>query len=190
MYCSHCGQAADTTARFCGRCGQRLWTGSATPAQAPAARTALLVVVVILGSLPVLGILAAIAIPAYHDYTVRSRVAAAHALGERAAAAVAAYHAETGQWPQTLADTGVTLPASAEVQALTVDGGNGVITLTLARAPVAGRSLLLAPVHTDAGTLEWDCVNLDLQPRHLPQACRGDAAAASDDEHDYGSVTL
>jgi Tfp pilus assembly major pilin PilA len=154
-----------------------------------------LVVVIVLGLVTLLGILAAIAIPAYHDYTVRSRVAAAHAVGERATVAVSAYFADHGQWPATLADAGFTLQPSDAVHALTVDSGNGAITVVLGQDPVAGRSLLLAPVETTTGVFDWDCVGLDLQPRHLPQACRpnrgdDDAIDDEDNETENGSVTL
>ncbi len=154
-----------------------------------------LVVVIVLGVITLLGILTAIAIPAYQDYTVRSRVAAAHAVGQRATVAVSAYYADHGQWPETLADAGFTLPASGDVHALSVDSGNGVITVVLAQDPVAGRSLLLAPIETTPGVFDWDCMGLDLQPRHLPQACRadrGDDDAINDEDNDTenGSVTL
>jgi type IV pilus assembly protein PilA len=153
-----------------------------------------LVVVVVLGVITLLGILAAIAVPAYQDYTVRSRVAAAHAVGERATVAVSAFYADHGQWPETLADAGFTQPTSGEVHALSVDSGNGVITVVLAQDPVAGRSLLLAPVETTPGVFDWDCVGLDLQPRHLPQACRADQGddelATEDNDTENGSVTL
>lgn len=154
-----------------------------------------LVVIIVLGLVTLLGILAAIAIPAYQDYTVRSRVAAAHAVGQRATVAVSAYYADHGQWPETLADAGFTLPASGDVHALSVDSGNGVITVVLAQDPVAGRSLLLAPIETTPGVFDWDCMGLDLQPRHLPQACRadrGDDDAINDEDNDTenGSVTL
>jgi type IV pilus assembly protein PilA len=55
----------------------------------------------------IIGILAAIAIPAYQDYTIRSQVTEGLNLAGSIKAAVAETFAQTGRWPKTLTDIGV-----------------------------------------------------------------------------------
>jgi type IV pilus assembly protein PilA len=55
----------------------------------------------------IIGILAAIAIPAYQDYTIRSQVTEGLNLAGAVKAAVAETFAQTGRWPKTLTDIGM-----------------------------------------------------------------------------------
>jgi type IV pilus assembly protein PilA len=55
----------------------------------------------------IIGILAAIAIPAYQDYTIRSQVTEGMNLAGAVKAAVAETFAQTGRWPKTLTDVGI-----------------------------------------------------------------------------------
>ena len=55
----------------------------------------------------IIGILAAIAIPAYQDYTIRSQVTEGMNLAGAVKAAVAETFAQTGRWPKTLTDIGI-----------------------------------------------------------------------------------
>lgn len=62
----------------------------------------------------IIGILAAIAIPAYQDYTIRSQVTEGMNLAGAVKAAVAETFAQTGRWPKTLTDIGIVDAAGAE----------------------------------------------------------------------------
>jgi hypothetical protein len=146
-------------------------------------------VVVALLAVMWLGIMAAIAIPAWQDYTVRSRVAAAHAAGLRAAEAVGRHHAAQGRWPQTLADTGYAAPLPEDLAGIEIEGEQGVLVLTFDRPPLVGLSFMLIPTQQD-GRLHWACVNRDLPERQLPSACREDAGVVADEEQPMESVTL
>ena len=55
----------------------------------------------------IIGILAAIAIPAYQDYTIRAQVSEGMTLAADIKAGVAEYMAQTGEWPADLAEAGV-----------------------------------------------------------------------------------
>ncbi len=129
----------------------------------------------------IVGILAAVAIPAYQDYTVRARVS--EGLGLAAAAKTAV--AETAQSGTvaladiTQANTGYTSPpASTNVTSVAI-GNGGVITVTM--APAAQNVVLtLSPVQAAAGDpITWTCATPDAtQYKWVPAECRNAAAEA------------
>ena len=61
----------------------------------------------------IIGILAAIAIPAYQDYTIRAQVSEGMTLAADIKAGVAEFMAQTGMWPADLAEAGVTSAGGA-----------------------------------------------------------------------------
>ena len=64
----------------------------------------------------IIGILAAIAIPAYQDYTIRAQVTEGLTLASDIKAGVAEYMAQTGSWPADLAEAGVSSVAPCAIQ--------------------------------------------------------------------------
>jgi type IV pilus assembly protein PilA len=112
----------------------------------------------------ILGILLAIAIPAYQDYTVRTRVSEGLnvATASKLAVSETRLNSATGIWPVTNAAAG--LPntiTSPEVQNIQV-GAAGLITISynaIGGRVAAGQTILLTPSITDtvAGTVEWSC---------------------------------
>ena len=140
----------------------------------------------------ILGILAAIAIPAYQDYTIRAKVAEGLSLATAAKTAVTETYAAIGSWPSTnaaaaLADPGeITGKWVRQVEL----GPNGLITITYKTlgADVTGNTLALAPV-THGGSIEWVCgrgtpgsgtlvadpaSGTSLEDQYLPANCRGE----------------
>ena len=129
----------------------------------------------------IIGILAAIAIPAYQDYTIRAQVSEGLNLGGGAKTAVAEYYQDRGQWPN--GNSGVNSAGLAPaanirgkyVQQVLVSAGtgDGIITVTYgydAHQAITGNTLLLTP--TDRiGSIEWVCTS-PMQDKHLPAACR------------------
>lgn len=126
----------------------------------------------------IIGILAAIAIPAYQDYIVRARVTEGLNLASAAETTVAE-NAENGASSLVL---GWTSPASTtNVSSVTVDSSNGTITVVysavaknvkLTLTPSAsGNSLATNSVPSDAIT--WKCQVTDpTQDRYVPSNCR------------------
>jgi type IV pilus assembly protein PilA len=87
----------------------------------------------------IIGILAAIAIPAYQDYTIRSQVTEGLNLAGAVKAEVAEFYAQNGAWPlnlgpgvNTLGHTATEIPSGKYVSALAVT--NGLITITYSNA--------------------------------------------------------
>ena len=128
----------------------------------------------------IIGILAAIAIPAYQDYTIRAQVSEGLSLSAGAKAAVAEYYQDQGAWPTDNAEAG--LEASGAILgkyvdqvAVSVVGGQGTITVTYggdANANIQTDTLTLTAFDR-TGSIEWVCANgAGLQNKWLPAACR------------------
>jgi type IV pilus assembly protein PilA len=125
----------------------------------------------------ILGILMAIAIPAYQDYTVRAKVSEGMNVAGAAKLAVAETYQTKGTWPTDNTDAG--LPTSTSISGYNVTGVNvasGKITITYnAQEPkISGKTIVLSPSFT-GGSVSWNCkpaVGTDVDPKYLPSACR------------------
>lgn len=114
----------------------------------------------------IIGILAAIAIPAYQDYTIRSQVAEGLTLAASAKAAVSESFAQTGSAPATRLAAGLT-PAATDTSGNYVQSVgvvNGVITITYSNvAPqrgnrlINGLTLILVPYTSPDNSVTWKC---------------------------------
>ena len=126
----------------------------------------------------IIGILAAVAIPAYQDYTVRARVAEAMSLASGAKVAVA----ENASSAAANLAAGYTVPAATDnVAGLAIDGGNGQITVTTTAAagngtiifvPTDNGGAALAAGTPPTGRISWDCSGGTLADEYRPSECR------------------
>lgn len=116
----------------------------------------------------IIGILAAIAIPAYQDYTIRSQVTEGLTLASAVKAGVAEAYANTGTWPVDNASAGGdnAAPPSGKYVASVVVGtvAPGVITITYgesANTAITGTSnvLTLYPGVTANNDVVWACAD-------------------------------
>jgi len=109
----------------------------------------------------IIGILAAIAIPAYQDYTIRSQVSEGLAMAGAAKAAVAETFSQTGTWPDTNDAAGV--GAAANITGKYVTGMeilNGTIIMSFgnqANAAIAGDRLSIRPAVSVNNDVVWVC---------------------------------
>ncbi len=127
----------------------------------------------------VLGILAAIAIPAYQGYVVRVQVMEAFSVARSAEAAVAGYYAQHGDMPKDNADAGIGAADSLTgryVSAVDVDAGTLVVHFDSPRAALLLRDkvLVLEPHRDGQGQLQWSCDSpqTTIRPQYLPLRCR------------------
>ncbi|MDP5208999.1 pilin [Microbulbifer sp. 2205BS26-8] len=126
----------------------------------------------------IIGILAAVALPAYQDYTKRSHVSEGLALASGAKAAVQEYYSSQGAWPATNSAAGLDSAAKIKGNAATslTVGANGVISVTF-NSKVAGTSantLQLVPTD-EGGSIAWACSGsgTTINDKYLPARCRG-----------------
>lgn len=119
----------------------------------------------------IIGILAAVAIPAYQDYAGRARVTEGLSMGGAAKLAVSESTISNNVLPATQAATGYVSPAAtANVANITI-GAAGVITITFT-AIVGGGTLTLEPTLTANGDITWDCTGGTLTNIYRPAICR------------------
>ncbi len=130
-----------------------------------------LAVVAVCG-LAVVGILAAIAVPAYHDYLGRAKVSQTLAEIEPVKLAVAEFHAQVERCPRDgeVGGLGPGLPLHGTVALGEEPSGACVLDVVLRDVGTAfdGKHLRL---EYDVGQGRWHCGS-DLRDTHLPPACR------------------
>lgn len=125
----------------------------------------------------IIAILAAIALPAYQDYTIRSQVSEGLSLSSGARTAVAEFYSNRGNFPTNNASAGLALSTSIKGQYVTqVAVANGIITATYgnkANAKIGGKTLLLSPTD-QTGSVEWVCPSAGgtVDPKYRPTSCR------------------
>ena len=119
-----------------------------------------------------IGIVAAIAIPAYHDYTVRARIAGTIQVGQQATQAVEAFYARNNNLPRDLKEAGMAAPVTADIRQVNVNPGNGSVQVVLAIPSVDGKSILFVPQRDDLNRVIWTCRSDDVPQRYLPLRCR------------------
>ena len=126
----------------------------------------------------IIGILAAIAIPAYQDYTIRAQVSEGLNLAGGAKAAVSEFRMDRGNWPSDNTAAGIaTTPA--DISGKYVSGvavAQGVISVTYGNdahqiLQNANAILVMSPVK-QVGSVEWVCRSSTIADKHQPAACR------------------
>jgi len=126
----------------------------------------------------IIGILAAIAIPAYQDYTIRAQVSEGLNLSGGAKAAVTEFFQDRGVMPTDNSEAG--LADNTAIQGKYVDQvtvADGVISVQYgnsAHAIIDAQHLELTPNTSNAGSVAWDCATAgtEIENKHLPAACR------------------
>jgi len=115
----------------------------------------------------IIGILAAIAIPAYQDYLIRSQVTEALNLSGAAKAAVAESFSQTGDWPADNTAAGIGAIADIKgkyVDSLEVQDGTIIVTFatnTSTNAKLHGKVLAIEPGVSVNNDVVWRCGNAD-----------------------------
>ncbi len=128
----------------------------------------------------IIGILAAIAIPAYQDYTIRAKVSEGLNLAGAAKLAVSETFDSTGAFATSNALYG--LPAAASITGTNTSsvsvGSTGIVTITYKAAGMGGNptadgtNIQLTPSTANAGAIVWTCTAGDTPDKYRPANCR------------------
>ena len=130
----------------------------------------------------IIGILAAIAIPAYQDYTIRAQVSEGLQLSGGAKVAATEYYQDRGVMPTDNTQAG--LSAAGDIQGNYVSQvavADGTITVTYssstpqtANDKIDGLTIQLVPDTTKPGSVGWKCSSPsnEIKNQWLPAACR------------------
>ncbi|GAB2535290.1 pilin [Rhodanobacter koreensis] len=124
----------------------------------------------------IIAILAAIAIPAYQDYLVRSQVSEGMVLASGAKAAIWDYVSNTGTFPPSNQSAGLSKATSITgAYVSSVDVTDGKITVSYngpkANRAITSSNLVLSPI-SSAGSITWNCTPSTLDAKYLPTTCR------------------
>ncbi|HFC8184929.1 TPA: pilin [Neisseria meningitidis] len=150
----------------------------------------------------IVGILAAVALPAYQDYTARAQVSEAILLAEGQKSAVTEYYLNHGIWPANNNSAGVATSTDIKGKYVqSVEVKNGVVTATMASSNVNNeikdKKLSLWAKRQD-GSVKWFCgqpvARADkatddavtaatpdtdkINTKHLPSTCRDESGAS------------
>ena len=123
----------------------------------------------------IIGILAAIALPAYQDYTIRARVSEGIAAAAGCKAAVAEYTASNGTLPSDLTASGCQPTSTKYVSDLNVT--DGVIEVTMSADPALGGAtgmvVTLTPgALSNNAIVDWTCRSSAGHEKYVPGSCR------------------
>ena len=122
----------------------------------------------------IIGILAAVAIPAYQDYTIRARVTEGLNLAASAKLAVSETAISNNALPASQADTGYVSPAAtANVTSIAIADTTAAITITYTAA-AGGGTIIMTPTLQANGDVTWICTGGNLANRYRPASCRAE----------------
>ena len=125
----------------------------------------------------ILGILMAIAIPAYSDYTIRAKVSEGINLAAGAKMGVSEYRLSEGVMPANNDAAGLASSITSEfVSSLAFDGVTITVTYTGIDQVVNGSTLMLIPTMNGTNSaLNWTCgagTAQTIENRYVPSSCR------------------
>ena len=124
----------------------------------------------------IIAILAAIALPAYQDYTIRSQVSEGAVLSDGAKTAVAEFYTNRGRYPGS--NTSAGLAASGSIQGnyvASLTTASGVITATYgnkSNSKISASTLVFSAYSKGGGSIAWTCKSTTLASKYLPTSCR------------------
>ena len=124
----------------------------------------------------IIGILAAIAIPAYTTYTVRAEVSEGLSLAQGYKVVLWDYYSQHGSFPASNHDANAPSPSSIQgnyVQSVNI--ANGVITILYgnhASKAISGQAIELSGASSSSDSLIWTCKHDSVPMAYLPTSCR------------------
>ena len=124
----------------------------------------------------IIGILAAVALPAYQDYTVRAKVSEVILAGSSARTTVAESAQVNSGMPVSLTFDTASKYVSAVTYAQGADSTTGIITVTTtdAEPKVAGKTITMTGTLNPSGNgqVDWDCKPGTIDSKYLPASCK------------------
>ena len=133
----------------------------------------------------IIGILAAIAIPAYQDYTRRAHVSEGLSLAAGAKSSISEYYATNNSWPADNTATGIATNTDINgnaVSSVTVTDG----AITIQYGPKVDNETLVLSAEATSGAIKWSCLANGatvpssgtasaagtINPKYVPSNCR------------------
>ena len=120
----------------------------------------------------IIGILAAVALPAYQDYTIRAKMSEVMLMAAPAKLAVSETSSTVGGLASvTAANSGFSFPGATKyVSMVAITDATGVVTVT-SSVPNAAGNIVLTPTDVGSGQLKWACTTT-IPTKYVPAECR------------------
>lgn len=133
-----------------------------------------LIVVAVIGGVAMIGILAAIALPAYQDYTMRAKVAEVLSALEPTKKSISDFARENSELPEFLTD----IDNRPQLNHLSIEPVEWkgqkhlVLTFTKSASPMLDGETLIFSAHLNGSQINWDCSGGTLASKYRPTKCR------------------
>ncbi|QLE97019.1 pilin [Neptunomonas phycophila] len=123
----------------------------------------------------IIGILAAIALPAYQDYTIRAKMSEVIGMAASGKTSVSEYYVSMGSMPTAASSAGINTNAaqSTYVSSVAYAGGTntGTLTYTITNLSPATGNLVFVGTGSANG-VQWSCDTSTIPDKYLPANCR------------------
>lgn len=125
----------------------------------------------------IIGILAAVAIPAYQDYAIRAKVTEGIGMAAAAKSSMSEYRISNGTWPADNTAAGVSKDIDSKyVQSVVVGGKTLTVSFKGTTGVGAGSTIIFVGSSLPSGSVDWDCTVAvaggDVQAKYRPANCR------------------
>ncbi|KOC25026.1 hypothetical protein GL58_01625 [Comamonas testosteroni] len=126
----------------------------------------------------IIGILAAVALPAYQDYTTRAKVSEVVLAASGTRTSLAEAYASTGTFPSDMSGAGLSTQSSKYVKAITYAGDSSKANVTVEAqgdAKITGKKIVLQGKPDASGVVIWTCgvgATTPIDTKYLPASCR------------------
>lgn len=118
----------------------------------------------------IIGILAAIAIPAYQDYTKRAHVAEGLTLSNGARVSITEYYSVMGDYPTD--NVAVGIPNTITGNAVrNIEINTSIVTITYNTKVESGSTIILQASNTGP-SIKWNCSTGSIPAKYRPSTCR------------------
>jgi len=122
----------------------------------------------------IIGILAAVAIPAYQDYTIRAKVSEIIGVAAKDKTSISEYYISNGSLPTTVAQAGIStsIGQSAYLSSVGFSGGTMTYTTNTALGGTANSTTVVFTPTANADGVSWTCTAGSMPDKYLPANCR------------------
>ena len=125
----------------------------------------------------IVGILAAVALPAYQDYTVRAKISEPLAILGEGKTSISEYFIANGELPASATAAGIRTSIGTDLVSSLSYGNTGNLTVTLATnnglQDASASTIIFSLLDSTSGTLEYKCKPGTVAAKYLPANCRG-----------------
>lgn len=131
----------------------------------------IIILIMVFGLISLIGILAAISIPAYQDYVTKSKTVQAVAIGNRATNSIDSYFQKYHRAPASLAEAGFQKDLPPNIRDIAFSDQTGLLTITLNGNQVNTQKVIFSP-EVNGNEIIWRCSGENLKATQLPKQCQ------------------